>query len=143
MPSLKPTHQRPEAFGNRVLEAHLKVGDVSFYGNYLTEVTDRTGRGPQESARPVRGGRTGILERFHRTLLDEHCRVEGRRNWFETIDEMQAVLDDYLAGYNTRRPHQGRGMNERTSIRAFSDGIPKTSNSEVTSQTNTAKLKAA
>ena len=32
----------------------------------------------------------GIVERFHRTLLDEHFRVEGRRTWFETIDEMQA-----------------------------------------------------
>ena len=58
LPSLKPTHQRPEAFGNRVLEAHLTIGDVLFYGNSLTEATDRTGRGPQESARRVRGGRT-------------------------------------------------------------------------------------
>ena len=24
---------------------------------------------------------------------------------------MQAVLDDFLVGYNQRRPHQGRGMN--------------------------------
>jgi transposase InsO family protein len=85
----------------------------------------------------------GILERFHRTLLDEHFRVEGRRTWFETIEEMQAVLDDYLETYNTKRPHQGRGMNGRTPIRAFTEGIPKTSNTEVTSQTKTAKLKAA
>jgi hypothetical protein len=27
----------------------------------------------------------GIVERLHRTLLDEHFRVEGRRTWFETI----------------------------------------------------------
>ena len=46
-------------------------------------------------------------------------RVEGRRTWFETIEEMQAVLDEYLEGYNTKRPHQGRGMNGRTPIRAF------------------------
>jgi len=32
----------------------------------------------------------------HRTLLDEHFRVEGRRTWFETLDEMQSVLDQYL-----------------------------------------------
>lgn len=44
-------------------------------------------------------------------LLDEHFRVEGWRTWFETIDEMQAVLDDFLVGYNQRSPHQGRGMN--------------------------------
>jgi len=46
LPSLKPTHQRPEAFGNRGWGAHLTIGDVSFYGNCLIEVTDRTGRGP-------------------------------------------------------------------------------------------------
>lgn len=31
----------------------------------------------------------GIVERLHRTLLDEHFRVEGRRTWFETIDEVR------------------------------------------------------
>ena len=56
---------------------------------------------------------------------------------------MQAVLDEYLEGYNTKRPHQGRGMNGRKPIRAFTDGMPITSNTEVTSQTRTAKLKTA
>jgi transposase InsO family protein len=45
----------------------------------------------------------GIVERLHRTLLDEHFRVEGRRTWFETLDEMQVVLDSYLDGYNMYR----------------------------------------
>ena len=73
----------------------------------------------------------GIVERLHRTLLDEHFRVEGRRTWFETLDEMQAVLDGYLVTYNTKRPHQGRGMNGRTPIVAFVEGISKeTKNTE-------------
>src|SRR6516164_2296627 len=67
----------------------------------------------------------GIVERWHRTLLDEHFRVEGRRTWFETIEEMQTVLDQYLLEYNTKRPHQGRGMNGRTPITAFIDSIKK------------------
>ena len=67
----------------------------------------------------------GIIERFHRTVLDEHVRVEGRKTWFETIDEMQKVLDDWLVTYNTKRPHQGRGMNGRTPLKAFISGIPK------------------
>lgn len=67
----------------------------------------------------------GIIERLHRTLLDEHFRVEGRRTWFETVDEMQTVLDRYLIHYNTKRPHQGRNMNGRTPARAFKDGLPK------------------
>ena len=68
----------------------------------------------------------GIVERLHRTLLDEHFRVEGRRTWFETIEEMQAVLDTYLHGYNHTRPHQGRGMHGRTPHQAFIDGLPRT-----------------
>jgi transposase InsO family protein len=70
----------------------------------------------------------GIVERLHRTLLDEHFRVEGRRAWFETIEEMQTVLDHYLVVYNTKRPHQGRGMNGRTPLKAFIDGIRKEEN---------------
>ena len=66
----------------------------------------------------------GIVERFHRTLLDEHFRVEGRKTWYETVGEMQAVLDDYLVSYNTHRPHQGRGMNGRTPATAFREGLP-------------------
>jgi transposase InsO family protein len=38
----------------------------------------------------------GMVERLHRTLLDEHFRVEGRKTWFETVEEMQPVLDAYL-----------------------------------------------
>lgn len=67
----------------------------------------------------------GIVERLHRTLLDEHFRVEGRRTWFETVDEMQTVFDSYMESYNQRRPHQGRGMNGRTPAQAFVEGLPK------------------
>lgn len=38
---------------------------------------------------------------------------------------MQAVLDDYLVVYNQRRPHQGRGMKDRTPVTAFVEGLPK------------------
>lgn len=72
----------------------------------------------------------GIAKRLHRTLLDEHFRVEGRKTWFETIEEEQVVLDAYLVGYNTKRPHQGRGMSEQTSERAFRDGILKAAKKE-------------
>jgi transposase InsO family protein len=67
----------------------------------------------------------GIVERFHRTALYEHSRVEGRRTWLETIDEMQKALDQWLATYNTRCPHQARNMNGRILIRAFKEGLPK------------------
>lgn len=94
-----------------------------------------------KTTRVARPQSNGIVERLHRTLLDEHFRVEGRRTWFETIDEMQAVLDVYLIHYNQQRPHQGRGMKGRTPMTAFLDGLPRNPKPEET--TTTAKPKKA
>ena len=67
----------------------------------------------------------GTRHHLTRTLLDEHFRVQGRKKWYETIEEMQADLDAYLVHYNTKRPHQGRAMNGRTPYKAFTEGFPK------------------
>ena len=67
----------------------------------------------------------GFVERLHRTLLDEHFRIKGRQKWYESVDEMQADLNEYLRHYNHERPHQGRDMNGRTPKQAFMDGLPK------------------
>jgi len=97
--------------------------------------------------RPTRVKRpqsNGIVERLHRTLLDEHFRVEGRRTWFDTVAEMQAVLDRYLDGYNHKRPHQGRGMQGRTPAKAFRNGLPKNPvRKETTTSEPSTKLQAA
>ena len=67
----------------------------------------------------------GFIERFHRTLLDEHLRVKGRTTWYESVEEMQADLDAYLETYNRNRPHRGRGMEGRTPYQVFKKGIRK------------------
>lgn len=67
----------------------------------------------------------GIAERLHRTLLDQHPRVQGRTVWHETVEEMQKARDAGLLRYNRERPHQGRGMNGRSPLQAFLDGLPK------------------
>lgn len=67
----------------------------------------------------------GFIERFHRTLLDEHLRPSGRTKWYETVDEMQQDLNGFLELYNTRRPHRGRGMNGRTPVTVFLSGLPQ------------------
>jgi len=61
----------------------------------------------------------GIIERFHRTLLDEHLRVKGRTKWYERLEEMQADLDEYLVHYNRERPHQGYNMQGKTPWQMF------------------------
>ena len=65
----------------------------------------------------------GFVERLHRTLLDEHFRIMGRKKWYESVDEMQKDLENYLNLYNMKRPHQGRNMNGRTPYKAFTDGL--------------------
>ena len=67
----------------------------------------------------------GYVERVHRTLLDEHFRIEGRKTFYESIQQMQKDLDGYLVKYNTKRPHQGRGMKGRTPEQVFKAGLPK------------------
>jgi transposase InsO family protein len=68
----------------------------------------------------------GFVERLHKTLLDEHFRVMGRKKWYESLEEMQKDLEKYLRHYNHERAHQGRNMNGRTPYQAFMDGIVKT-----------------
>jgi transposase InsO family protein len=66
----------------------------------------------------------GIVERMHRTLLEEHFGIQGRVKFYESLDEMQHDLDTYLHVYNHERAHQGRNMNGRTPHQAFVEGIP-------------------
>lgn len=67
----------------------------------------------------------GFIERLHRTLLDEHFRIEGRKKWYESVEEMQKDLDAYLEHYNNKRPHQGRNMNGKTPYQVFTKHLPK------------------
>lgn len=80
---------------------------------------------PHRTTKIRRPQSNGFIERFHRTLLDEHLRVTGRTKWRETLGETQANLDAYLVKYNTKRPHQRRNMNGPTPYTVFKAGLPK------------------
>jgi len=67
----------------------------------------------------------GFVERLHRTLLDEHFRIMGRKKWYESVEAMQKDLDEYLTQYNTKRPHQGRNMKGGTPEKVFKEGRTK------------------
>ena len=67
----------------------------------------------------------GFIERFHRTLLDEHLRVKGRTTWYESVEEMQTDLDAYLETSKRNRPHHRRGLEGRTPYQVFKKGIRK------------------
>jgi transposase InsO family protein len=65
----------------------------------------------------------GIVERLHKTLLDEHFRIHGRIKFYESLEETQSDLDSYLHIYNYERAQKGRNMNGRPSYRPFVEGI--------------------
>ena len=50
----------------------------------------------------------GIVERFHKTVLDEFYRVAFRKKIYGSISELQSDLDDWVKNHNEERPHQGR-----------------------------------
>jgi transposase InsO family protein len=56
----------------------------------------------------VRTPRTnGFVERFNGTVLDEFFRVKLRDRFYETVEALQADLDEWIVHYNTERPHLG------------------------------------
>lgn len=50
----------------------------------------------------------GICERFHRTILDEFYSTTFRKKIYNSIEELQLDLDEWLEYYNKERPHTGK-----------------------------------
>ena len=66
----------------------------------------------------------GICERFHKTILQEFYQPALRRKVYESIDDLQVDLDQWIQWYNTERTHQGRHCNGRTPIQTLIDAKP-------------------
>jgi transposase InsO family protein len=66
----------------------------------------------------------GIVERFHKSALNEFYRVAFRKKIYGSIAELQADLDAWVAQYNEVRPHQGRWCFGKTPMQAFLDAAP-------------------
>ncbi len=56
----------------------------------------------------------GICERFHRTILNEFYQIAFRKKIYNSLDELQKDLDDWLENYNHQRTHQGKMCCGRT-----------------------------
>lgn len=66
----------------------------------------------------------GIVERLHKTMLNEFYRVAFRKKLYASIADLQADLDEWVRGYNEVRPHQGRWCFGKTPTQTFLDAIP-------------------
>lgn len=66
----------------------------------------------------------GIVERFHKTVLNEFYRVTFRKKIYGSIEQLQEDLDAYLVEYNEERPHQGRWCFGKTPMQTFEESLP-------------------
>ena len=64
----------------------------------------------------------GICERFHKTILQEFYQVAFRKKVYQSIDDLQTDLDNWMAYYNHERTHQGKMCCGRTPMETFADG---------------------
>ncbi len=56
----------------------------------------------------------GMSTRFHKLIRDEFYQVTFRKKTYETIDELQRDLDEWLRNYNNERPYPGKYCYGRT-----------------------------
>jgi hypothetical protein len=63
----------------------------------------------------------GICERFHRTILNEFYRVAFRKKIYNSLEELQTDLDEWIRGYNEERPHSGKYCFGKTPMQTFLD----------------------
>ncbi len=60
-----------------------------------------------------------ICERFHKTILQEFYQVTFRKKIYESIDELQKDLDEWMDYYNNERTHQGKMYCGRTPMQTL------------------------
>lgn len=61
----------------------------------------------------------GICERFHRTIQDEFYAIIFRKQIFNSLDELQKELDEWITWYNHERTHQGKYCFGKTPWQTF------------------------
>ena len=63
----------------------------------------------------------GIVERFHKTLLNEFYRIAFRKKLYTSLEQLQEDLDLWMKQYNEVRSHRGRWCFGKTPIQTFLD----------------------
>jgi transposase InsO family protein len=66
----------------------------------------------------------GIVERLHKTMLNEFYRIAFRKKLYASIRELHDDLDEWMRRYNEERPHQGRWCFGKTPMQTFLHAIP-------------------
>ena len=64
----------------------------------------------------------GICERFHKTILEEFYQITFRKKLYDSLEELQKDLDEWIHNYNNERTHQGKMCCGRTPMETLIDG---------------------
>lgn len=81
--------------------------------------------GIEHSKTQVRHPQTnGICERLHRTMQEEFYAVTFRRKLYESLEQLQVDLDEWMDYYNHQRPHSGRYCYGKTPMETFIESLP-------------------
>lgn len=65
----------------------------------------------------------GICERLHRTMQEEFYAVAFRKKLYQSLEDLQQDLDEWLDYYNNERPHSGRYCFGKTPMQTFQDSV--------------------
>ncbi len=71
----------------------------------------------------------GFVERFNRTVLEEFF----RQKFYESVEALQADLDEWLRWYNNERPHRGYRNMGRTPMESIRQYLSKMGSQETSS----------
>lgn len=63
----------------------------------------------------------GICERFHKTMKNEFYDIAFRKKIYNSVEELQTDVNEWLRQYNQLRPHSGRYCYGKTPIQTFND----------------------
>lgn len=63
----------------------------------------------------------GICERFHRTMQDEFYAIAFRKKLYNSLEDLQSDIDQWIDFYNSERPHSGRYCFGKTPMQTFTD----------------------
>jgi transposase InsO family protein len=63
----------------------------------------------------------GICERFHRTMQDEFYSIAFRKKMYNSLEEMQKDIDQWIQLYNNERAHSGRYCFGKAPMQTFTD----------------------
>lgn len=66
----------------------------------------------------------GICERFHRTIQEEFYAIAFRKKIYDTLEQLQVDLDQWIEDYNTNRTHTGKYCFGRTPMQTFIESLP-------------------